>query len=204
MTRWPARPRPHPWRRPATRGSTRRASPSILAQAAGGHRAKARRDVAARLLGLEGEAPAFGTLADLAGPLGLGGQPQVSQTLAKIRDAWADDRTAAALLDQVEDRVVDLLDQLDGVAWADTVVEAASPQDANPRHRRLVAGLIRAALDRGDDKARGADEEPRVHRRRLRGARRPGAARAHPGARRGRAPVGRARREAGRRRRCAR
>lgn len=142
---------------------------SILAQAAGGPRATARRDVAARLLGLEGEAPAFATLADLAGPLGLGGQPQVSQTLAKIRDAWADDSNARALLDLVEDRVSDLLDQLDGVAWVDTVVEAASPQDATPRQLRLVAGLIRSALDRGDDKARGADEAPQVHRRRLRG-----------------------------------
>ena len=141
---------------------------AMLVQAAGSPRAQTRRDAAARMLGTVGDAPAFGTLGELARSLGLGGQPQVSQTLAKIRDSWADDQVAAAALDEVERRVVDLVTQLDGVAWADAVVDAACHPSTTPHDRRLIAGLIRAALDRSDDKARGAEEPPRISRRRRR------------------------------------
>lgn len=140
----------------------------LLVESAGSARAPARRAGAEVLLGLSGSAPVFGTLSDLAEPLGLGGQPQVSQLLATIRDGWAESRAAASLLDDLAKLVLTTLDDLDGAAWAETVVDSLSPADASVNDRRVIAGLIRAALDRAEDKAKGADEDSPIARRRRR------------------------------------
>lgn len=147
-------------------------SPVITAQrlvdSAGGTRAMAKRSGAAVLLGLEGTAPAFGTLAELAGPLGLGGPPQVSQLLSGIRDAWAASASAAAILDEVSQRTIAAVQDLDGVAWADDTARAVAPAGADDQTIRVVAGLVRAALDRADDKVKGSDEDVPLTRRRRR------------------------------------
>lgn len=140
----------------------------LLVETAGSTRAQARRTAAAVLLGLEGEVAAFAVLADIATALGLGGQPQASVKLANVRDAWANVPAAAALLDGVFDRVIGVLDGFDGAAWTDTVVDALAPASASASDRRLIAGMVRAALDRADDKAKGADEESPITRRRRR------------------------------------
>lgn len=148
------------------------ASPSVavtlLVEAAGTARAQARRTAAAVLLGLEGDVDPFAVSADLAPALGLGGQPQVSAALANVRDAWANSPNAASLLDVVFDRVVGVLDGLDGAAWTDSIVDALAPASATTFDRRLIAGMVRAALDRAEDKAKGADEESPIARRRRR------------------------------------
>lgn len=138
-----------------------------LADAAG-LRAPARRTAAEVLLGLSGDIQAFATLSELAPALGLGGQPQVSMTLAGLRDAWARNAEAASLLDKVFDQIVAALHGLDGASWTDSLVQTLAPSTADARYRRLVAGLVRAALDRADDKAKGAGEEPLIARRRAR------------------------------------
>lgn len=143
-------------------------SARLLVTIARGRRADAKGKAAEVLLGLTGEAPAFGTLAQLAGPLGLGGQPQVSQLLAGIRDTWADNSAASSLLDEVTAQVLATLDDLDGAAWAEDVADALAAPTAPAAERRVIAGLVRCALDRADDKAKGADEEPPVTRRRRR------------------------------------
>lgn len=148
--------------------SSPEATARLLVDAAGGPRATAKRSGAAILLGLEGEAPAFGTLAELAGPFGLGGQPQVSQLLSGIRDTWAASPTVAAILDDLFQRATDAVQDLDGVAWADHVTGALVADGADQRTIRVMSGLIRAALDRADDKAKGADEESVLTRRRRR------------------------------------
>lgn len=140
----------------------------LLVESAGSTRAQARRTAAAVLLGLEGDVEPFAVLADLASALGLGGQPQVSAALAAVRDAWAKSAQAAALLDTVFDRVVGVLGGFDGAAWTDSIVDALAPSTASPEQRRLIAGMVRAALDRAEDKAKGADEEPPIVRRRRR------------------------------------
>lgn len=140
----------------------------LLVEAAGTARAPARRTAAAVLLGLEGDVEPFAVLADLASALGLGGQPQVSMALATVRDGWATSTQAAGLLDSVSDRVLGVLDGFDGAAWTDSIVDALAPLTATARQRRLIAGMVRAALDRADDKAKGADEESPIARRRRR------------------------------------
>lgn len=140
----------------------------LLVESAGSTRAQARRTAAAVLLGLEGDVEPFAVLADLASALGLGGQPQVSAALAAVRDAWAKSAQAAALLDTVFDRVVGVLGGFDGAAWTDSIVDALAPSSAGPEQRRLIAGMVRAALDRAEDKAKGADEESPIVRRRRR------------------------------------
>jgi serine/threonine protein kinase len=140
----------------------------LLVEAAGSSRAQARRTAAAVVLGLEGDVDPFAVLADLAPALGLGGQPQVSSALANVRDAWANSPQAASLLDSVFDRVVGVLDGFDGAAWTESIVHALAPGTATTRDRRLIAGIVRAAIDRAEDKARGADEESPVARRRRR------------------------------------
>ena len=140
----------------------------LLVESAGSTRAQARRTAAAVLLGLEGDVEPFAVLADLASALGLGGQPQVSAALAAVRDAWAKSAQAAALLDTVFDRVVGVLGGFDGAAWTDSIVDALAPSTASPEQRRLIAGMVRAALDRAEDKAKGADEESPIVRRRRR------------------------------------
>jgi serine/threonine protein kinase len=149
-----------------------------LVEVAAGSRARSRRRAAAVLLGLEGEVPAFATLAQLAPHLGLGGAPQVSIALAKVRDAWADDDHARAVLDGVADAAVAALDGLDGAAWTDTLVATLVESLVDPEHgvderygqgvRRVVAGLVRAALDRADDRERGGGEAAAVTSRRRR------------------------------------
>lgn len=140
----------------------------LLVESAGSKRAQARRTAAAVLLGLEGDVEPFAVLADIATALGLGGQPQASAALANVRDAWANVPAAAALLDSVFDRVVGVLDGFDGAAWTDTIVDALAPASASTADRRLIAGMVRAAVDRADDKAKGADEESPIIRRRRR------------------------------------
>ncbi|GAA4837470.1 BREX system serine/threonine kinase PglW [Garicola koreensis] len=144
------------------------ATAKLLVESAGSERAAARRTGAEVLLGLSGRAPAFGTLGELAGPLELGGSPQVSQLLAAIRDGWTANATATSILDDIADQVLVTLDGLDGAAWAETVVNSMAPAEAVERDRRVIAGLVRAALDRTDDKAKGADEESPIARRRRR------------------------------------
>lgn len=139
-----------------------------LLEAVGSKRAPARRAAASLLLGLEGEVPAFATLAELAGPLGLAGAPQVSNALVSVRQHWIDDDESLALLAELAERVITVLEGLDGAAWTDTVVDALARADADAHDRRLVAGLVRAALDYVDEHARGADEESPVARRRRR------------------------------------
>jgi serine/threonine protein kinase len=140
----------------------------VLVKAAGSPRARARRTAAAVLLGLEGTVSAFATHSEIASALGLGGQPQVSVALAGVRDEWAKDPEAAALLDRMAARVCGVLDELDGAAWTDTVVHALAAGGADDRSLRLIGGLVRASLDRAEDKAKGADEEPPVARHRRR------------------------------------
>lgn len=140
----------------------------LLVEAAGSTRAQARRTAAAVLLGVEGEVEPFAVLADIATALGLGGQPQASAALANVRDAWANAPSAAGLLDGVFDRVLGVLDGFDGAAWTDTLVDALAPVSASVADRRLIAGMVRAALDRAEDKAKGADEESPITRRRRR------------------------------------
>lgn len=155
---------------------------SLLVQAAGSPRAHAPRAAARALFGLDGEVDAFAVHSDFAGVLGLGGSPQVSLRFSKLREAWATHPEAAGLLDHVADRVVAALDGFDGIARATTVVAALAPGgidpdpaaagsaqgQAAPSALRLVAGLVRAALDRAEDLAREGDGEPAVVRRRNR------------------------------------
>jgi hypothetical protein len=88
--------------------------------------------------------------------------------LASLRDAWAKSPQAANLLDDVFDRVVGVLEGLDGAAWTESIVDALASTSASASDRRLIAGMVRAALDRADDKAKGADEESPIARRRRR------------------------------------
>ncbi|WP_349426543.1 BREX system serine/threonine kinase PglW [Microbacterium sp. LWS13-1.2] len=147
-------------------------SPDVAAQflveAAGSPRAQARRNAAAVILGVEGDVEPFAVLTDIAAALGLGGQPQASAALANVRDAWAAVPRAAYLLDGIFDRVLGVLEGFDGAAWTDTVVAALAPGGASATDRRLIAGMVRASLDRADDKAKGADEESPIMRRRRR------------------------------------
>ena len=140
----------------------------LLVESAGSTRAQARRTAAAVLLGLEGDVEAFAVLADIATAFGLGGQPQASAALANVRDAWANAPAAASLLDGVFDRVLGVLDGFDGAAWTDTIIDALAPASASATDRRLIAGMVRAALDRAEDKAKGADEGSPITRRRRR------------------------------------
>jgi serine/threonine protein kinase len=141
---------------------------AALVETAGTPRAQARRTAAAVLLGLEGDVAPFAVLADFATSLGLGGQAQVSVALAGVRDAWAKAPQAARLLDGVFDRVLGVLEGLDGAAWSETIVDVLAPTSASARDRRLIAGMVRAALDRADDKAKGAGDESPLSRRRRR------------------------------------
>ncbi|MGH3328715.1 MAG: BREX system serine/threonine kinase PglW, partial [Streptomycetales bacterium] len=139
-----------------------------LVRSAGSARATARRRAARVLVGLDEGAGAFATLADLAEPLGLGGPPQVSRVLADIRDAWADDVAARERLDKLMAHTTEALAGLGGAGWADDVVAALAAGQSSPQRFRVVAGLVRAALDRADDKARGGDDPSPVVRRRRR------------------------------------
>jgi serine/threonine protein kinase len=141
---------------------------AFLVESAGTPRAQARRTAAAVLLGLEGDVAPFAVLADLANALRLGGQAQASMALASLRDAWAKSPQAANLLDGVFDRVVGVLEGLDGAAWTESIVDALASTSASASDRRLIAGMVRAALDRAEDKAKGADEESPIARRRRR------------------------------------
>ncbi|BCO59617.1 BREX system serine/threonine kinase PglW [Mycobacterium intracellulare subsp. intracellulare] len=141
---------------------------ALLVESAGTPRAQARRTAAAVLLGLEGDVAPFAVLADHANALGLGGQAQASMALASLRDAWAKSPQAAGLLDGVFDRVLGVLEGLDGAAWTESIVDALAPTSASVSDRRLIAGMVRAALDRAEDKAKGADEESPIARRRRR------------------------------------
>jgi hypothetical protein len=124
------------------------------------------RTAAAVLLGLEGEVDPFATRGELTAALGLGTQAQALGALAGVRDAWAESPDAAKLLDGVFERIISTIEGLDGAAWADAIVDALAPAAANDRERRLVGGIVRAAMDRAEDKARGADEDSPLARRR--------------------------------------
>lgn len=60
--------------------------------------------------------------------------------------------TGGCLLDAVFDRVVGVLDGFDGAAWTDSVVDALAPTSADGAQRRLIAGMVRAALDRAEER----------------------------------------------------
>ena len=140
----------------------------LLVESAGSTRAQARRTAAAVVLGLEGDVEPFAVLADLASALGLGGQPQVSAALAAVRDAGRG-RVKRPHFSTPS-----------SIGWSESLAALTAPPGQTrlstrsrryrqPKQRRLIAGMVRAALDRAEDKAKGADEmSPIVRRRRRR------------------------------------
>jgi serine/threonine protein kinase len=125
-----------------------------------------RRRAAALLLGLDGDLDPFGVRAELTAAMGVGTQAQALNALAEVRDAWAQAPEAAYLLDGVFSRFIGIVDELDGAAWIDSIVDVLAPTAADNHSRRLIRGMVRAAMDRADDKARGADEDSPIVRRR--------------------------------------
>jgi len=150
---------------------------SYLVRVAEGARASARGRCARRMLGLfeDGDTPfdAFASLADLADPLGLRGQPQVSRALAGVQEAWAGDPGAVSRLDAVLARAHDVLAGLSGLATAEDLVAALAGEAAEPgpRAARVAGGLLRMAIDRAEmaEKAGGEPMPIARRRRRLRG-----------------------------------
>ncbi|MBT8227707.1 MAG: hypothetical protein KJO75_19725, partial [Dactylosporangium sp.] len=143
-------------------------------------RTAVRRTHVRRLLGLGGAAEpqvdAFASLTDLAPALGLGGQPQVSRALAALQDVWAADQQSRDRLDGVLARARDTLEGLGGMASVDDLVAALAselaPEQPGPDQangQRLVAGLLRLALDRAEIVERGGGDPTPIVRRRRRG-----------------------------------
>ncbi|WP_158319220.1 BREX system serine/threonine kinase PglW [Actinoplanes xinjiangensis] len=137
-------------------------------------RTPARQRVARRVLGLPGEADippdVFAPLAELAAPLGLNGGPQVSLALSAMQEAWAADDEARFRLDAVLGYAHRLLIGLGGVAGVDHVVAAWAAESGAAETSRMVAGLLKLALDRADIVERGGgDRAPIVRRRRRKG-----------------------------------
>ena len=115
---------------------------------------------------------AFATLAELAGPLGVGGQSQAWRVLADTQEAWAAHSAARSRLDAVLTRAQEVLIGLGGLSTVEELVSALAPEDA-PATRRTVAGLLRLALDRADTVERGGGDATPIVRRRRRGPRDP-------------------------------
>src|SRR5437764_947383 len=81
--------------------------------------------------------------------------PQVWRVLADVQEAWAADPQARACLDAVLTRAQDSLARLGGLSTADYLVSALAPEGGPAGTQRLVAGLLRLALDRADIVERG-------------------------------------------------
>ncbi|MFE9407307.1 BREX system serine/threonine kinase PglW [Streptomyces sp. NPDC006704] len=152
----------------------------VLVQAAGSPRATGRRRAARILLGLAPGADAFATRAEFATACGLSGAPQASNALSAVQDSWADNPSARRRLDDVLSRATEALASLGGIATADDVVAvlAASagtaesePLESQAARRRIVVGLLVAALDRAELVERGGGDSSPVTRRRRRGGR---------------------------------
>src|SRR5207245_286276 len=87
----------------------------MLLEAAGSsEQPPALRAAAAVLLGFEGDVDPFAVRAEFTAALGMDAQAQAASALAGIRDAWAQAPEAAKLLDRVFDRVLGVVDDLDG------------------------------------------------------------------------------------------
>ncbi|MGH3902702.1 MAG: BREX system serine/threonine kinase PglW [Pseudonocardiaceae bacterium] len=138
-----------------------------LRDAAGSTRATARRGAAALLLGLESDLDAFATHAEVAEALGVS-RPRANQYIETLQDSWAGDPSSRDLLDALSGLALDALSGLGGVA---TVRELAgdllTALGGTSDELRVVAGLLRVALDRADALRRAeADDAPLARRRR--------------------------------------
>lgn len=138
---------------------------TMIAARAGHPRSAQRRDFARIVLGLDGDVGAFALLIDLAAATGKAGTAQVSALLGQLQKAWATDPRSAAILDDLARWTTDAIERLGGVAPVEDVIGYLLP-GADPRQRRIAAGLVRVALDRADDVAAGSgDPSPLVKRR---------------------------------------
>lgn len=149
------------------------AAATMLVAAAGPHRAGKRRHAAEVLLGLAGDVDPFGTLAQLAPALSVASTAAVSISLGTVHDAWAANAEARDFLDGVSGLAADALGGLGGLATAGSVVAELARRtehggEPEPGAARVVAGLLRAALDRMDNIERGGGAEATIVKRRRR------------------------------------
>lgn len=98
----------------------------------------------------------------------MNGQPQASRTLAGLQDAWAADPEARDRLDAVLARGSDVLSSLGGLGTTDDVVAELTAETAGADASRVIAGLLRLALDRAEIVERGGGNRAPIARRRRR------------------------------------
>ncbi|MGV2383883.1 MAG UNVERIFIED_CONTAM: BREX system serine/threonine kinase PglW [Thermobifida fusca] len=148
------------------------AAADLLLARAGSARSSRRR-VAALMLGLDGEVDPFATQAEIGRALGVT-RARAGQLMSALQEAWAADDDTRGLLDAIAVLARDAIARLGGVATVDELSDDIQthlpPADDKARGDRLVAGLLRVALDRVDALARAegldAATPPLAHRRR--------------------------------------
>ncbi|MGF1654846.1 MAG: BREX system serine/threonine kinase PglW [Actinomycetales bacterium] len=153
------------------------ATVSMLRARSASAKATTRRAIASVLLGIEGDLHPFATVADIAEAAtpSRGDIGQVSTAIAKIHELWATHEPSRTALDTAYAQVCSAVEDAGGVVGVDRLVDAlhiSSARAADPAARRLVAGVVRAAMDRAEHVSRGGGAASDLVTRRRRGDRR--------------------------------
>jgi serine/threonine protein kinase len=151
------------------------AAAELLLAASGSARAESRRALLRLILGIDGDADAFASQAELstavAPPVTAA---RVTQHLTSLQDSWAADDVSRAVLDGLGGVVRAALSELGGVATVEELTRAVQAgmrvdgtNSHDPQAFRTAAGLLRLALDRARARERAdAGDEPLTTRRR--------------------------------------
>ena len=144
----------------------------LLVAHAGSARAESRRALAQMLLGLDPGIDAFATQAEIAEVTGVT-RGRVPQQLGALHDAWGGDENCRELLNTLAETAWQSLSDSGGVAavgeLAQSVLAVMPPTadgDGNPAIGRVVAGLLRIALDRVQALLRADDDTRQFFSRR--------------------------------------
>ena len=147
----------------------------LLAAKAASPRAQSRRALARLMLGLDPRLDAFASQSELSAALDVT-PARVAQQVPALQDAWAADDACRNLLDAVADTARQALANLGGVAIIvemSAVIAASLSPSPLAEHSdavdvgRVVAGLLRVALDRAQALERAdAGDDPLSFRRR--------------------------------------